>query len=129
MKRSRKIDLLVLGTAVLMTGCSGSASDSEIQQKRYASQADCERDWGRTTDSQTACSKSGSGYLGPRYYWNHGSGRPVALMPDGSHRPMSAEALSRSSLANSHPSSHASSRSSGVSRGGFGGFGRGSAGG
>lgn len=129
MKRSRKIDLLVLGTAALMAGCSGATSDSDIQQKHYASQADCERDWGRTADSKSACSKSGSGFLGPRYYWNHASGRPVALMPDGTHRPMSAEALSRSTLANSKPASHASSHSSGVSRGGFGGFGRGSAGG
>lgn len=136
MKRSRKINLMVLGTAVLMTGCSGSSSsstsssDSEIQYKQYASQADCERDWGKATDNQQPCTRSGSGgYWGPRYYWNHSTGRPVAIMSDGSHRPMSAEALSRSSLANAHSSSSASSRSSGISRGGFGGFGRGSAGG
>lgn len=129
MKRSRKIGLLVLGTAVLMTGCSNADSDmdNDIRQQRYASKADCERDWEKER-FKDGCTSSGGGYLGPRYYWNHSAGVPVAMMQDGTHRQMSPTAASRSSFVSSYKSS-ASSRTASVSRGGFGGFGRGSAGG
>jgi len=129
MKRSSKISLLVLGTAALMTGCSSADQDDEVRQKQYASKAECQRDWddSRFKDACTSTGRGGA-YMGPRYYWNHSAGVPVAMMPDGSHRQMSAAAVSRSSLAGTSHSS-VSSRSASVSRGGFGGFGRGSAGG
>jgi len=129
LKRSRKIGLLVLGTAVLMTGCSSADSDNEMRQQRYASKADCERDW-ETPRFKDGCKSSGGGaYMGPRYYWNHGAGVPVAVMADGTHRQMRADAVSRSSLTRPSHSSSAIGKSSSVSRGGFGGFGRGSGGG
>jgi hypothetical protein len=129
MKRSRKIGLLVLGTAALMSGCSNGSSDfdNEVRQQRYASKADCERDWEKER-FKDGCTSSGGGYMGPRYYWNHSAGVPVAMMPDGTHRQMTAASASRSSLVSSYKSS-VSSRTASVSRGGFGGFGRGSAGG
>lgn len=137
MKRSRNIGLLVLGTAALLAGCSGDGSN-DIQQQSYASKADCERDWKdskQPQQQQSLCSPSGhgSGYFGPRYFWNRSSGSPVAVLPDGSHRSMSDSAFARSPAALAHMSSHSSGSShsvGSVSRGGFGSGGHaGSAGG
>jgi hypothetical protein len=135
MKRSRSIGLLVLGTAALLTGCSDVSSDDDVRQQSYASKADCERDWNdsKQPQQQSLCSPSGhgGGYLGPRYYWSHGGGSPVAVMPDGSHRAMTNTAFARSPAAMAARSSGSGGHSFGsVSRGGFGGMGHaGSAGG
>ncbi len=115
MKRSRKICLLVLGTTALLAGCADEKRD--LTQGQYASQADCEKDWG---EPQVCTPHSGGvGYVGPRYYWNHAGGNPVAVMPDGSERAMTHSSIhpSGSSLARS---SSIVSRGVSVSRGGFG---------
>ena len=129
MKRSSSICLLVLGTAVALSGCTDNTRP-ELKQHRYASQADCATDWG-DQQSCTRNSGAGGGYLGPRYFWNHSAGMPVAVMPDGSERTMSNGALAKgkASLAQGTSSvGKATSRAGGgssigsanVSRGGFG---------
>ena len=134
MKRSRHISLLVLGTAAVLAGCSDNRAD--IQQHRYANQQDCTRDWG----DQSVCSpRAGGGYMGPRYFWNHGGGAPVAVMPDGSERVMRNGALGRGlpSVAQSNATVAKGARVGGgssvgtasVSRGGFGASAHGSSGG
>lgn len=125
MKRSRKISLLVLGTAVLLTGCSSRKPD--IMQQQYSSKEDCEKDWNETE----VCTRSGTGgggYVGPRYYWNRSSSTPVALMPDGTERMMTHSALARGSTSVAHSTSVVG-HSTGISRGGFGSGGHSSSGG
>lgn len=117
MKRSRSIGLLVLGTAALMAGC-GERQPESLLQNQYASKADCERDWGDPQVCTSSTTTSG-GYVGPRYYWNRSGGAPVAVMPDGSERSMAHSALARGTPSTAKSTS-TSSRSSSVSRGGFG---------
>lgn len=120
MKRSRAIGLVVLGTAGLLAGCNGTEERTQqLTQNHYASQQDCERDWQDPEVCQRTTS-GGGGYVGPRYYWSHSGGTPIAIMPDGSERPMtrSALAMGKPSVAKSSVSS---TRSVSISRGGFGG--------
>lgn len=61
-----------------------------------------------------------SHYHGPRYYWQRdssGSGRPMAVAPDGSTRPISGARITPSGPSRSVGSSFSSGT---VSRGGFG---------
>lgn len=132
----------MLGTIGLLTGC-GPAPDPTVQvrQNNYASLDDCRKDWGRDGDRECR-PRSGGGYVGPRYIWNHNAGYPMAVNSDGSTRPLSNSYLSQSggrSAATSATVStvHTSSFGGGgghvgggsVSRGGFGGFAHGFSGG
>lgn len=77
---------MVLGTAALLTGCSPD-NQADVKQDQYASQEDCSRDWGDSTVCQNAPVGT-VGYVGPRYYWSHSGGYPIAILADGSERPM-----------------------------------------
>lgn len=125
MKRSRRVPLVMLGLASALAGCSEEVA---VSQDRYATQADCVKDWGTTDYCRQAPVQGGvwsSGYNGPRYYWDRSTGQPVAVLDSGEHRPMP----------NAHPAGSLLSHSTGtayagtVSRGGFGHFGSGSHGG
>ena len=139
MKRSRAVPLIFLGTLTLLGGCGREPEETaDVTQHIYTSREDCLNDWGR---DERDCRPAGSGshvYLGPRYYWHHGGGYPVAVDPDGSTRPLRNTFMSRPG-ATSHATGITSStisvggaRGGGaghVSRGGFGGFARGFSGG
>lgn len=103
MKRSSYVPLLVLGTAAGMVGCSSSV---DLKQQRYASREDCLRDWNdesscqpdqRTGSGGSGGSGGGGGgggnwggreeYRGPRYYWDHDTGRPMIVSADGTVSP------------------------------------------
>ncbi|MEX3983789.1 hypothetical protein AB4Y45_32925 [Paraburkholderia sp. EG287A] len=124
MKRSQKVSLMVLGATALLAGCSPDYGQ-DVKQDRYASLADCNRDWG----DPTVCSSAGvgnGGYVGPRYYWSHGGGYPVAIMPDGTERSMSNTYVARGTPSLSEGTvtvgTHASvGGEGGVAHGGFGG--------
>lgn len=137
MKRSREICLLVLGTSMLAAACSDDRRD--ILQGQYASREDCRRDWGDDEVCPAQGNRSGPGYsdsgggshggsggvyVGPRYYWSHSGGTPIALMPDGSERVMANAPLARGQTSfargNSIVSRGASVAHGSVSRGGFG---------
>lgn len=91
MKRSRKVPLVLLGSFSLLVSC-GQDKQTEIRQHTYASREDCLEDWGR--DERDCHPAKSGGYAGPRYFWHHSGGYPVAIDTDGSTRP-----LPRSNLA------------------------------
>ncbi len=118
MRRSAHVQLVLLGTAASLTGCDTPIS---LQQQSYASQQECRRDWG---DSSDCNSSHGGAYYGPRYYWDPERNRPVVVEGDGLER---VAVNSRVSAAGSlEGATHAAGS---ISRGGFGGFGRGFGGG
>lgn len=98
MKKSRAVPLILLGTLTLLSGCGGESEPekkAEVKQHIYTSREDCLNDWGR---DERDCRPAGTGshvYLGPRYYWHHGGGYPVAVDHDGSTRRLSGSFLSR----------------------------------
>jgi hypothetical protein len=65
-----------------------------VKQDHYATYEDCMQDWGDPTVCQSA-PVGVPGYVGPRYYWNHGGGYPIALLADGTERPMKQSYLAR----------------------------------
>lgn len=129
MKRSKKIPLLVIGTAGLLAGCGGDGDVQELKQDFYAGREACEKDWGR--DPRNCREEGGSGtgsggssgigrgsgatYAGPRYYWDRSAGHPVAVSSSGETRVVSDSYLSRGA-----PSTARGTVVSSVSRGGFG---------
>lgn len=130
MKRSRKIPLLVIGTAGLITGCDGGGDVQEVRQDFYASREACEKDWGldpRNCHDDGGGSGGGSGYggssgsrsnstyAGPRYYWDRSAGHPIAVSPSGETRVVSDSYLSRGAQSAARGTTVSS-----VSRGGFG---------
>ncbi|WP_088179372.1 hypothetical protein [Zoogloea sp. LCSB751] len=129
MKRSKKIPLLVIGTAGLLAGCSGSSDMQELKQDFYAGREACEKDWGSdprncreesgggagSGGSSGRTSSSGSTYAGPRYYWDRSAGHPVAVSSSGETRVVSDSYLSRGAPSTAHGTVVSS-----VSRGGFG---------
>lgn len=147
MKRSRAVPLILLGTLSLLTAC-GQGEKTEIKQHNYASREDCLSDWGRD-ERDCRPARSGTGYMGPRYFWHHGGGYPVAVDNDGSTRPLPNSYMSRpgtTSRSTGTTISHISGRYSGggaqmggarsgggggghTSRGGFGGTAHGFSGG
>jgi hypothetical protein len=127
-KRSRAVPLILLGTLSLLSGCD-SGEPAEIKQSTYATREDCMNDWGQDErDCRPANAGSGMHYLGPRYYWFHGGGHPIAIDPDGSKRPLTNSYLNRSGVQTRATSiktvGHIGGSGSRVSRGGFGGFSR-----
>lgn len=88
MKRSKVIPLVLLGT-LTVTACGEDETESrQLQQQQYKSVADCQKDWG--TD-QRNCQQQPNGhggflYMGPRYYYDHSYGYPVAVNNDGTTR-------------------------------------------
>ena len=120
MKRSARVQLVMLGSAVGVAGCD---TREPIQQQTYASQQQCRRDWGDPPDCKQNADHGGV-YFGPRYYWDRDRNRPVVVEGDGSER---VALNSRVSSAGSFEgSTHAAGS---ISRGGFGGIGRGFGGG
>jgi hypothetical protein len=139
MKKSRAVPLILLGTLSLLSAC-GRDETTEIKQHSYASREDCLKDWGR---DERDCSpvRTGTGYMGPRYYWYHSGGYPVVVNNDGSTRPLPNSSMSRfgaTSRAIGTTTSHISGHYTGggaqaggghTSRGGFGGTAHGISGG
>jgi hypothetical protein len=133
MKRSARVRLVLLGSAVGLYACDNGSHD--LFRQRYNSLEECRRDWKDPDDCKpvggagasggsgswggsggTGVSGNGGYYYGPRYYWDPRSGGPVEVRPDGSTR----------SLGNAHSSGegvHFGGVRMGagfVSRGGFG---------
>lgn len=121
MKRSAQVRLWVIGTITILAGCRDHPNHvMQVSQNTYASQEDCQRDWGNDGRNCHASGAGGGGYLGPRYYWDHSTGMPYAIDSDGRTRPLSNSYLSKGSPSHATSVAHAS-----VSRGGFGSTGRG----
>jgi len=96
---------------VLLSACS---DDQEFKREVYSSKDRCIEDWG----SEDRCESSGSGYLGPRYYWR--SGKPY-YFPPGSSDAQSVSTGRFASMRQGDPSSNSiTSMHTSVSRGGFG---------
>ena len=134
MKRSKAVPLLMLGTLSILSGCARTQDTVDVKQNSYRSMEDCRKDWGRDADRE--CKRSGSGYVGPRYVWNHAAGYPMAVNNDGSTRQLSNSYLSKpgstsaavnATVQRSPVSSFRANAVSGatVSRGGFGSTARG----
>ena len=139
MKRSRVVPLVLIGTMVSLAGCGPRMEEVNVRQNAYNSREDCKKDWG---DDDRDCSpRSGGGYYGPRYIYNHGAGVPMAIGNDGTARPLSNSYLTKPGSISSATSATigtaqvasnsaafgaaknagaVSTRSSSVSRGGFG---------
>lgn len=136
MKKSKSVKLTVLGfgalsVGALLSGCDIASSppdmhsemmNSEIRRNSYASKQECEKEWGSSTDDCQSNS-SGSGYVGPNYFWSHSAGHPYVVQPDGKLRPIPGSSLagnSPSSATSSEIIRPAPSHGSMTSRGGFG---------
>ena len=135
MKKSKAVPLLLLGSTVLLAGCMRNDGEPilETRQDAYRSREACGRDW-----ADDACAHSGGAYIGPRYFYSHGSNTPYIIDPDGrtravpshygaynSHRTDAAGVPASSPGRATTVTHHASS----ISRGGFGGGRSGSSGG
>lgn len=138
MKKSKAVPLLLLGSTTLLAGCTRDRPDQQFQQEvqetrqdAYSTMEECDRDW-----DDDDCERSGGVYLGPRYFYSHGSGIPYLIDRKGRARPMpshygaytthrsgasGAPAISpgRSTIVTRNAAS--SYRSPSISRGGFGG--------
>lgn len=92
MKSSKYVPLLVIGSVIALTGCEPD-QEREVKQQTYNSLNDCKQDWSedQCTPNSTFTSASGT-YIGPRYYWDRGINRPIAIANDGT----------RTQLSNSH---------------------------
>ncbi len=93
MKRSRAVPLILLGTLSLLTAC-GQGEKTELKQHSYVSREDCLNDWGRD-EQDCRPARSGTGYVGPRYFWYHAGGHPVAVDADGSTRALPNSYMNR----------------------------------
>jgi hypothetical protein len=115
MKRSTGVQLILLGSAVGLYGCD---APRPLQQQRYSSFEQCRRDWGDPADCRQSSATLGQPfyYFGPRYYWDSGLGRPVAVEPDGSTRGISNSHITSAGSQEGGVTTHAGS----FSRGGFG---------
>jgi hypothetical protein len=124
MKRSTGVQLILLGSAMGLHGCDGTARP--LQQQRYTSYEQCRRDWGDPADCKQSQSRGMAAYyFGPRYYWDAGSGRPVAVGPDGSTRGINSSRITGGGSQSGGVTEHVGS----ISRGGFGASARGFGGG
>jgi hypothetical protein len=118
MKRSAYVRLVLLGSVVGLYGCD---SPETLEQQRYASLDDCEKDWGDATVCRHVPSPNSwnSGYyFGPRYYWDRGADRPMVVNGDGTVRIAHAAHIARTGSALGETHSAGS-----FARGGFGGIG------
>jgi hypothetical protein len=118
-KRSVCVNLVLLGSAAGLYGCEGPIP-VDLQQQRYASQEECHRDWG---DDPKNCSQSqtpiagghGYYYVGPRYFWDTQSNRPIAVGADGAER-----AIPGARIARTGSTFGSTVRAGSFARGGFG---------
>ena len=154
MKRSKQVPLILLGALTSLAGCSRSDVPATAQQGCYTTLQDCGDDWGDTglcklapgaagaataaaagpnaaglcppaPAGATSTSHGGVMFIGPRYYWDRGAGRPM-VVEDG------RVSLAKSGAASRGPPVRAvSTHTVAVARGGFGahGSGHGSGGG
>jgi hypothetical protein len=96
MKRSTRVQLVLLGSTVGLQGCG---SDQDLYRQRYDSLEECRRDWGDPKDcrqvgsgasgswgNSSGAGGGGSYYYGPRYYWDPRTGQPTEVRPDGTTR-------------------------------------------
>jgi hypothetical protein len=116
MKQSTSVGLILLGSAVGLYYSGGGAQ--KLQQQRYTSLEQCTHDWGdpaECTHPSGAVAQSGY-YYGPRYYWDSGSGRPIAVAADGSTRSIGNARVTSAGSVSGGMTSHAGS----IGRGGFG---------
>lgn len=121
MKRSRVVQLSLLGIGVgMLAGCSDNA-EQQMMQHKYASKAECVKDWNESDCTQHGGAYAGGGYYGPRYYWNHGGGFPVIVDSGGNHVAAGANNVTRSFSPNAKGGSFVGKTS--VASGGRGGFG------
>ena len=124
MKRSSRVQLVLLGSAMGLYGCDGV--QQALQQQKYTSYEQCRRDWGNPTDCRQAAQNSGPVYfVGPRYFWDPNLGRPVAVEADGSTRAINNAHITGVGSENGGVTTRAGS----FSRGGFGSSARGFGGG
>jgi hypothetical protein len=119
MKRSAYVRLVLLGSVAGLYGCD---SPEALEQQRYASLDDCEKDWGDSTLCRhvpSSTSWNSGYYFGPRYYWDRAADRPMVVNGDGTVRVAHAAHIARSGSALGE--THAAGN---FARGGFGGIGR-----
>lgn len=108
--------MFLLGTATLsLTACGDSFDEQAFEANRYATKQECQQEWGN--DERACQSRSGGGFYGPRYFYNHATGSAYAAYPDGTRTPVPTSALSAGRNISSGTAAFASSS---VSRGGFG---------
>jgi hypothetical protein len=117
LKRSRGVQLVLLGSSVGLYGCDGITES--LQQQRYTSLEQCRQDWNDPADCKPALSNPGrAGYFfyGPRYYWDSNTGRPVVVAPDGTTRSIAGAHITSEGSTAGGVTEHAGS----FARGGFG---------
>jgi uncharacterized protein YgiB involved in biofilm formation len=121
MKKSRDVPLLIIGTITLLSACG---KEEQVMQNLYANRHECQQDWG---DDPRDCNYSGGGgygggggYSGPRYIWDHKTGRPYAVDADGSTRALRNAAVMQGTPGQAVKGRAMLVRHSTVTRGGFG---------
>jgi len=115
LKKSESVTLIMLGT--LMAISLYSHEEHDTYQQRYNSKDECQKDWEeRDCSNNSIGGHGGSGWSGPRYYWDRNEGRPMIVEQDGTARPATNVSVGPNGSAT------ASARQAGtISRGGFGG--------
>jgi hypothetical protein len=118
MKRSRKI-VLVLIASISVTACSTAEDFDPSEQRTYSTRADCLRDWKDDKYCESSTEGGRSSYYGPRYLQSNGG--VYVTTKNGQTERVGADI----------PAAHgfSSSRSTGVTYGGFGGSAMGRVGG
>lgn len=124
MKKSKTIQLLMLGGALSLTGCSGDYDSDdlrvkrEVSQNQYASKEACMKDWGKDDEKECRSSNGVGGYSGPHYFYSHGSS-PMIVNNDGTYRAAPNSYLAKPGTVSTSQSSVTSTATT-ISRGGFG---------
>lgn len=94
MKRSKKIQLVMIGCIAALSACDEQA-DRTLSQQSYSTLDECKKDWDeKDCNSGSTTGHYGGGYYGPRYYWDRNIGSPVAVDSDGSSRIVSNSRIS-----------------------------------
>ena len=121
----------MIGTLTLVAGCEKAREEPPMRltQEFYSSREDCEKDWGPEPENCTPTealanfdesrvsdhSRTGYGFVGPRYYWDRSIAHPVAVLPNGQTRVITGSRFARGA-----PSTAKAASVTPVSRGGFG---------
>jgi hypothetical protein len=117
MKHSKQVPLILLGAVTALTACGNSHDlPATAKQDTYANVDDCRKDWGSGDWCNAASGGHGGGaaYVGPRYYWDRGSGRPMVI-ENGAARPAVSGEAGRGG-----PVHATATEAVAVARGGFG---------
>jgi len=124
LKRSEYVSLAVLGSIVAGAGLF-DREKTDLLQQSYSSREDCLQDWNDETRCTpapgTASGVHGGRIFGPRYYWDWRLDRPVIVSADGRTTTVANRAHVNGAGSAFGETVHAGS----ISRGGFGGSGRG----